>query len=70
MLDYDVTPCASDPCMNNAQCTEVQTGSKYTYRCHCAANYTGIDCESGNITDLYKYSIQIPYLLFTPYHIM
>jgi len=22
------------------------------------------------ITDLYKYSIQIPYLLFTSYHIM
>ena len=21
-------------------------------------------------TDLYKYSIQMPYLLFTPYHIM
>jgi len=21
-------------------------------------------------SDLYKYSIQIPYLLFTPYHIM
>ena len=47
LADYDLLPCASDPCKNNGRCITVATTTKFKYRCNCTANYTGDKCESG-----------------------
>jgi hypothetical protein len=45
--DVDIIECASNPCMNNAQCTD--STNDYVllpnqYRCNCTAGWTGTNC--------------------------
>ena len=39
----ELVECASDPCMNGANCTDEIDG----YTCQCANGYTGELCEFG-----------------------
>ena len=39
----DINECAENPCQNGADCQNTQ-GS---YRCNCAAGFTGTHCETG-----------------------
>ncbi len=41
IFSTDLHPCASDPCLNGAQCTAI---SSY-YTCRCPSGYYGINCE-------------------------
>jgi len=38
----EVTPCASQPCLNGGNCTDLVAG----YRCTCPSSYTGLTCET------------------------
>ena len=46
----DINECLSDPCLNGGSCSAI--GNEYT--CECVDGYTGIHCESGNISIPYK----------------
>ena len=39
----DVNECDSQPCQNNATCTDLVN----SYSCQCIAGYTGVQCEKG-----------------------
>lgn len=39
----DTRPCASNPCTNNANCTNMGDD----YRCHCRAGFSGKNCDQG-----------------------
>ncbi len=46
VLSLDIDECASDPCMNNANCTDLID----SFNCTCVDGYIGIQCETGEIT--------------------
>lgn len=41
----DIDECASEPCQNNATCTQFLNG----YNCTCVDGYTGDNCETGKL---------------------
>ena len=43
LFTIGVTGCDNNPCKHGATC--VIEGN--TYKCSCAAGYTGVDCETG-----------------------
>ena len=40
--------CLSTPCLNGGQCTPTGTGSTYT--CNCSGGYSGLNCQTCNIS--------------------
>ena len=50
MLTFsDVNECSPDPCKNGAKCVDL-VGS---YRCDCKSGYTGGNCETGQMKDMF-----------------
>ena len=39
-------PCGSNPCSNNADCTEVTYRNRVEYQCACQPGYTGEFCDN------------------------
>ena len=40
----DIDECASSPCQNSGNCTDIVNG----HSCECVAGYDGANCENGN----------------------
>ena len=45
----DVNDCMPNPCENGGSCTD----GFNEYNCSCVAGYTGTDCETGKLLQLY-----------------
>ncbi len=43
----DIDECLSNPCVNGGTCRDRADG----YNCFCAPGYTGVNCETGKLTD-------------------
>ena len=46
----DIDECASSPCQNGGNCTDIVNG----HTCDCVAGYDGANCENGNNSRLFK----------------
>ena len=51
-LLVDIDECASSPCQNGANCTDIVNG----HTCSCMDGYDGANCENGNDKTLLQMS--------------
>ena len=51
MTLLDIDDCEASPCKNGGTCID----GVDSYTCNCVSGYTGHDCETGSVVNVWKY---------------